>query len=145
MKLDLEDLKAKAKAATPGPWVQGSVSGRCHLNHQHNRGDCKYEHTISPSTNEVVTSDLESVLYTTSEYGAIRPCDSAFIAAANPQVVLEMIDMLEMLANVSDLAIEVCEQAVSKDVEINPSTLLSAIGSVVFELNERTKKYKAKK
>lgn len=129
MKLDLEDLKAKAKAATPGPW------------------EYKQDEGLSVIFSSVGTQEAPWLFRggDYEEYNEADVDDYRFIAAANPQVVLEMIDMLEMLANVSDLAIEVCERAVAKGVEINPSTLLSAIGSVVFELNERTKKYKAKK
>ena len=115
MNLDLEDLKAKAKAATPGPWVQGSVIGLCTLKHRHSPAVCKYEMSISESTRSVVTKDFETVLYTTSEYGAIRPCDSAFIAAANPQVVLEMIDRIERLAEVCALTMAVCDEVSARN------------------------------
>jgi hypothetical protein len=89
MKIDIEDMKQKAEAATPGPWVPG---------------------LLSLSKNWIKGRFSEGVL-TESEY-PIAACsesrnDAAYIAAANPAAVLELIrqrdELLAELKNAREL------------------------------------------
>jgi hypothetical protein len=66
---DLSKLEAKAKAATPGPWVGGREMTR--------EGNCR-----------IWTADGK---YVASPYGPNEAHDAAFIAAINPSVVLGLI------------------------------------------------------
>jgi hypothetical protein len=40
-------LRGLMEKATPGPWVNGSWLGQCHMKHEHGRGDCRYEYTLA--------------------------------------------------------------------------------------------------
>jgi len=79
MSVDLDELEAKAKAETPGEWRSSPY-------------DERRSHIFSfPAVNEVVE--------------AAKNADAAFIAAANPAVVLELLRRLRAAeAIVGDLA-----------------------------------------
>ena len=67
----LADLRRKAEAATPGPWHASAASD-----------ECLDDHIIGPiGVGFVCTFEPE-----------IRVADLDFIAAANPVVVLELLD-----------------------------------------------------
>lgn len=70
-KLDLADLRAKSEAATPGPWAIWDLGWNPELGIDEVRVDC---------ADGVVAEAL--------------PHNSAFIAAANPQTVLALLDLL---------------------------------------------------
>jgi len=96
MKIDLDDLKAKAEAATPGPWE----AGRPDIISYHGAGPTRgYKNVYSPPNGEthlghecsdVVCEALDAV-------GADCRENAEYIAAANPQVVLELIAEVERL------------------------------------------------
>lgn len=74
--LDLSDLRAKAEAATPGPWE------------------------FSPDDGSALDADAVVVLDEAGDEALIvttwiEAKDAEFIAAANPAVVLELLDRLE--------------------------------------------------
>ena len=72
---EIADLRAKAQAATPGPW------------------------SFDPVGNVLSTADGQPS-YITGEGDAIRKStDLAYITAANPQAILQLLDMVERLKN----------------------------------------------
>lgn len=78
--IDLDALEALARAATPGPW-QSSVEGRDHASGDHvvlTQGEDLYPTVV------VEGRDLNENWL----------ADQDFIAAANPAVVLRLIEML---------------------------------------------------
>lgn len=79
--LDLKDLRVKAEAATPGPWAKRPME--LHL------GGFGYE--IVDIDNETVCDDQ------TYYNSAPSDINAEFIAAANPEVVLELLDRIEDL------------------------------------------------
>lgn len=73
----LEELETKAKAATPGPWVAGEVLERGTVVRGHNMIiDCRH----------------------TPDERCFGAHNAAFIAAANPQTVQRLVEMVQMLA-----------------------------------------------
>ncbi len=70
--INIADLRAKAEAATPGPW---SVAG-CTIAHTLERNSCCYQVRTLGGTK------------------IDRKIDKEFIAAANPAVVLALLDRL---------------------------------------------------
>jgi hypothetical protein len=95
----LAEVKARSKAATPGPWFSGSWSGRCHLKHAHGRDICRYEYTFNSDWKACVVARSEdgthiNVVTTTEEYGALSDTDSEFIAHA-PTDIDRLREMVE--------------------------------------------------
>ena len=71
----LDDLQAKTNAATPGPWVAGEVLDRGTVVHGHNMIiDCRH----------------------TPDAGGFGEHNAAFIAAANPQMVQRLVEMVKL-------------------------------------------------
>jgi hypothetical protein len=83
-----DDLRAKAKAATPGPWEAGE---------NHNDEPCVYADNgnrwIAVLPHLCVTPILE-----------MAQADAAFIAAASPDVVLGLLDEIERLRRIEAAA-----------------------------------------
>lgn len=76
--LPLEDLKAKAKAATPGPWRAGGTGAViC---------DTELDSVHFPVIADLHHNDRDHVEQ-----------NQAYIAAASPDVVLKLIERIEML------------------------------------------------
>ena len=81
--IDLTSLEALAKAATPGPWIRFGV-----------------RHKIGPESCIAVGQDGAALAYLPigsqqgDKYSAVAFNDAAFIAAANPAAVLELIAMV---------------------------------------------------
>lgn len=96
--LDLEPIKRRAEAATPGPWVDGYVMGFCRKQHGpdeggpwHGKGFCRYEYAVTECSDArrlASTSALTAVAgnYDCDEGGIIKPEDHAFIAASRTDV-----------------------------------------------------------
>lgn len=77
----LEELEAKADAATPGPWVAGEVLERGTVVRGHNMIiDCRH----------------------TPDEGHFGGHNAAFIAAANPQTVQRLVAMVKFLSEQID-------------------------------------------
>jgi hypothetical protein len=109
--IDLGDLRAKAMAATPGPWRIGTPGSRCKLDHfPHGRGECRYtfdgysddvtsiSRSVEYGPDDVVVDDgLIAGRWDYEEGGIAHEADAAYIAAANPQVVLALIARVEEL------------------------------------------------
>ena len=95
---ELDAIKARADAATPGPWRTGWMMRRCKKQHPH-EGEHVFEadswidaaHDISQ-----VNEPHALVVCTTDEYGAMLPADSEFIAHARE-------DVPALLAYISEL------------------------------------------
>lgn len=91
---ELNELEALAKAATPGPWKADSLN-----NVRHRSG---------------------TVIHATIAYIEPRATDAAYISAANPTVVLELIAELrkerDHLTNWIARAIWLARQLESKDI-----------------------------
>lgn len=86
----LDEIDARANAATPGPWLDGEWSGQCHLHHQHGHGanpPCKYDYTLDKGTGCVSlhTENQELIGWKASGRVLSRP-DATFIAAARSDV-----------------------------------------------------------
>lgn len=71
MTIDLDNLEKLAKAATPGPWK------------------AQFPNPTSVLTPKVLTAD-GGILLETMHYGRMN-ADAAFVAAANPKAILELI------------------------------------------------------
>ena len=110
--VDLDELEKLAKAATPGPWTIEKEYHRCYLTDE---AECNYRE--SPLTERTVyrksEGDLEDAFshehesyeahrispdvagnFDYEEGGIIQTADAEFIAAANPQAVLELIELV---------------------------------------------------
>jgi hypothetical protein len=109
----LQEIEKRAAAATPGPWVVGSVTGSCSMDHGrgpmgHGQGDCQYDYRIETkgTARHCVSSvALVEVVTTCEEYGAIEPANADFIANART-------DVPALCAEVRRLAVVVVENAV---------------------------------
>jgi hypothetical protein len=88
---DLDDLEAKARAATPGPWDNHSINGE------------PIESVWLADGSVVATWAIKEPRF---EFHAPQArADAAFIAAANPAAVLELVQRLRAAeAIVRDLA-----------------------------------------
>ena len=82
----LTELEQLAKAATPGPWRQSE--------HEHLK-DCIMTHGSNP------------VIYC-DEVPIMELKDAAFIAAANPQVILRLIELVREMAGALDDMTRTC-------------------------------------
>jgi replication-associated recombination protein RarA len=113
--IDRDELRAKAEAATPGPWWTGMHDG--------------FSHTV-----EGPEADSHPVAQR-----LIRP-DAEYIAAASPDVVLDLLDALdaaERAASPSDeereaAGVEVCRHWISRprsDAEIEASARAIAVNA----------------
>lgn len=71
----LDDLEAKARAATPGPWREGSVDRDC---------------VFCPATHPERMSHERVLLRMNGHFP--HEADAAFIAAANPATALALIE-----------------------------------------------------
>lgn len=101
--LDLQSLRQAAEAATPGPWRTGSFVGRCEKGSHSDRhpglmGDdpCVYKDyffdggsTIAAQTEMVVTTCYDGL--------EIKVEDANYIAAANPAVIIALLDERDAL------------------------------------------------
>ncbi|WP_305821339.1 hypothetical protein [Massilia brevitalea] len=99
---DLQQLKALALAATPGPW--------------------KAEHWNCHAETTVMRAEYVTVIAETTGFGRDSgECipDAAYIAAANPAVVLGLIARIERLNTAFELARANYEQVVAKNAELN--------------------------
>lgn len=94
MNIDLEDLKAKALAATPGEWVSYGVPYTRHDDAGITAGDMFIAATTVDDQYLTTRHDVDA--------------DTKFIAAANPAVVLELISRLERAGNELAVAQERC-------------------------------------
>jgi hypothetical protein len=97
---NLDTLLKLAEAATSGPWVKGHESGQCHKKHQHDVKSCVYEYRIREGSGFVVPRGKEQpiTLIGYDDTGEILSAeDSAFIAAANPSTVIDMIKTIRDL------------------------------------------------
>lgn len=75
----LDDLEAKAGAATPGPWMAGEVMNRGTVVRGYNMIiDCRH----------------------TPDEGCFGEHNAAFIAAANPQTVQRLVEMVAAMSSV---------------------------------------------
>ena len=103
MSIDLDELEAKAKAATPGPWRTGYLSKRCLMDHKHEgKATCKYEpwQWIDDDgfEREVSTIHGQPVVSWDADHSSLpETADAAFIAAANPAIVLSLIALVREL------------------------------------------------
>jgi hypothetical protein len=105
----LQEIEKRAAAATPGPWVVGSVTGSCSMDHGrgpmgHGQGDCQYDYRIETkgTARHCVSSvALVEVVTTCEEYGALEPANADFIANARtdmPALVAEVRRLFGMLS-----------------------------------------------
>lgn len=79
---DLDDLRAKAEAATPGPWVGGTV--------------CTYTDEDGKRRGAgSVRREGGAIVFLAAQGPEILTADAEFIAAANPAVILGLLDRLE--------------------------------------------------
>lgn len=97
---ELEEIRARAAGATPGPWRAGSLAGQCHLDHAHGRGGCDYRAAWHDDTGDVYRyavedgdplggrqdADLVAGMWDYDQGGVRRPEDARFIAAARADV-----------------------------------------------------------
>lgn len=91
---DLKELEEKARAAKPGPYLKGSWSGLCHLNHQHGRSNCIYEYTLNKES-PCISINPNITLIGYDEYGPVLEEEEAqYFCAANPTAILSLIERL---------------------------------------------------
>lgn len=96
--LDLNKLEALAKAATPGPWRTGSWTGHCkkpsHAGGRHPGagGDdpCVYEPVFMDGLQGIAGPEA-GVVWSSYDGVEMGDADAAYIAAANPAAILELI------------------------------------------------------
>lgn len=75
----LEELELLSEAATPGPWESGKVLARGTVVHGHNMIiDCRH----------------------TPDEGGFGKHNAVFIAAANPQTVQRLVEMLRLAVSI---------------------------------------------
>ena len=108
MKLDLDELERLAKAATPGPWDATTAGGTRRLT----LTTAPVPHAEYGQTRELIASF--SVVYVgtppdargrAAEDSIVQgEANAAFAAAANPAVVLALIDELRVAWDVRDKA-----------------------------------------
>ena len=117
---DLETLKQLAEAATPGPWVTKE-----HLLHDHDRWgqlmeiytlerreECLPHTSKSPDVygpDEEIVGDEPIIQVITNPPKDRCKADAAYIAAANPQAVLDLIAQITRLTQERDEAREQAE------------------------------------
>lgn len=107
--VDLAEIEKRAAAATAGPWVEGYVTGRCSLAHQHGFGDCQFVYRIETDRQYGVRGKIASValtrdvLSTTEEYGLPAAADIAFMAAARTDVPVLVAEVHRLRAQVGAL------------------------------------------
>jgi hypothetical protein len=87
----LEEIEARASAATPGPWRQGDWSGRCHQSHYPHPGppECRYEYELRQdgSWASHVARENPITLIGGHDNGPwLDPADAAFIAHSREDV-----------------------------------------------------------
>jgi hypothetical protein len=91
----LDELEKLARGATPGKWVQGMVSGQCHMKHAHSPDVCQYDYRINADREyerRQISIPPNITLIGTDERGPIlSERNAAFIAAANPETVLALV------------------------------------------------------
>lgn len=105
--IDLDQLEAMAKAATPGPWRTGECGNV----------DCWCRLVLAPSA-----SDEENCVVPS---GSIEARDAAFVSAANPAVVLELITQIREL------------QRICQESYVVVGFLSNSIGQIDFDQIER--------
>lgn len=92
MSIDLDDLEAKARAATQGPWEE--------CGHNNGAGGCRCGFVWSiPCDAIVATTDTDDADEGISSTDERKKLDAAFIAAANPAVVLALVRELRKWRN----------------------------------------------
>lgn len=114
MNVDEKKLRELAEGATPGPWKQGMVSGRCrkpsHGKSHHpgplGKDPCVYAYTISNADDyecRHVSIEPNITLIGSDESGPVlSESNAAFIAAVNPQTVIALLDEIERLRMLVD-------------------------------------------
>lgn len=132
MTLDLEDLKRKAEAATPGPWQVVETRLPYHLLRpggdllgEHVQRRIFTEHTHPQSKDAIGVVNYASGVSRPNEpphhYVFIRQEDAAHIAAANPATMLALIARIRELeareAEVRNAALEEAAGAVEEIAE----------------------------
>jgi len=85
---DLDDLEAKARAATPGPWRQGHV---------------ERSHVFCPASHVDRMADERNLLRLNPHFP--YEADAAFIAAANPTAVLWMVERIRQLEEIASCSV----------------------------------------
>jgi hypothetical protein len=72
----INEIKARLRVATPGPWVRCDVGGQCYINeagHRHGAGKCDYRQTIHEHDHDIYAGIVET--------GAF--CDDAIMVCGN--------------------------------------------------------------
>ena len=110
--MNLEELKAKAEAATPGPWAV---------------------HPNRPYSVDSIEGDGELAVYVCTT-GGWADCDvpnAAFIAAANPQTVLALVKVAEAAE-----AVRLAASDRATPLQIREARILGARTALWDALNE---------
>lgn len=129
MTTDTKTLRSLAEKATPGPWRQGMVNGQCRKpshakgGHPGPRGNdpCVYSYVIQCEDEydrRFVSIEPNVTLIGSDDYGPmLSEANAAFIAAANPQTVVGLLDenddLHRELKAVVDYAIDVIHMPAS--------------------------------
>lgn len=95
---ELDKLEALAKAATPGPWRTGSWTGHCkkpsHAGGRHpgaeGNDQCVYEPVFMEGLQGIAGPEA-GVVWSSYDGVEMSEADAAYIAAANPAAILELI------------------------------------------------------
>lgn len=103
---ELMQIRERCDAATPGPWIQGMVSGQCRAKHQHSRTACVHEFEITADSKyerEQVSIAPNVTLIGSDDHGTIlSEQNAAFIAAARTDVPA----LLDEVARLRELVVE---------------------------------------
>lgn len=111
-------LRELAGKATPGEWVRGFVHGRCHKP-SHKPGQhpgalakdpCVYDYSIDEGDDhtDVCVRPNITLICGSDERGNLTYANAAYIAAASPDVVTQLLDEN---ARLRALCVEACELA----------------------------------
>lgn len=105
MTLDLSAIKTRLEAATPGPWIYGSWSGQCHLNHHpHGQGECIYTYTLQDESCVSLPKENRELIGWNAYRTILNKQDAQFIANA-PTDIANLIAEIERLQAKQDVAV----------------------------------------
>jgi hypothetical protein len=96
----IKHLRALADDATPGPWLNGTWRGHCNVpdhvvGHHGETSPCVYDFEMLPRPGYVVTSEPNTYIVSSDDYGQVLSDQNAAFIAAARTALPEALDALE--------------------------------------------------
>ena len=117
--MDLAKLKELAQKATPGPWTE--------CGHGHEQDGCVCGMVYAGLVPAVCTVETDSPAEGVQRSREKKRADAAFIAAANPQVVMEIIAEVERLREANDMLRAEVERRLDQERQLPQLPLVATI------------------